>query len=482
MIICWGGSSSAKTYSIVQALLLSLLIYDDDCIVFRKTGNTIRHTVYKDFKKIARELKIDKYFNFVDSRFEIVKKDSEKGIWFSGIDDPEKIKGVSTKRVYYNEISSGDPDDLAQIRKRLRGQRGQQILMDFNPIDENHWIKTTIFDNSNFTAIPTFVENGMPKVYSNVEEKFESGRIIANGKEYRGIIVAIKSTHKQNFWVVGSPDGNSYGFIDEQTLIEFEYDRLNNPLYYEVYALGNWGHLSLGGEFYSKFNKHTHVVKGLQVDPNLPIILMFDENVVPYFPCLISQVIEDEDGIKVLRIISEICLKNPDNNITSMTDEIIKRYRVNNLQQVIIGGDATSRKRDVKLQSGENFFTVIAKKLQCMNPVLRLNTSNPPVHIRGQFINEIFSDNQSGLRIEIDSSCINTLNDLIYIKESADSKKVKEKVTDKTTGQTYEKYGHLSDCLDYTVCTLFNLEFQRFMAKGDTVDEKYFSPKDIVAW
>lgn len=49
----------------------------------------------------------------------------------------EKIKGISNyKRVILDEWSEFDSEDYKQVRKRLRGKLGQQIITTFNPIKE----------------------------------------------------------------------------------------------------------------------------------------------------------------------------------------------------------------------------------------------------------------------------------------------------------------------------------------------------------
>jgi len=63
-------------------------------------------------------------------------------------------------------------------------------------------------------------------------------------------------------------------------------------------------------------------------------------------------------------------------------------------------------------------------------------------------MNNIF-DEKYNVRIVVDKRCRNLIRDLEFVKEDATGHKLKEKVKDKNTGQTYEKYGHTSDALDY---------------------------------
>lgn len=63
-------------------------------------------------------------------------------ITFKGLDDSEKIKGLeSYKYVVCEELSEFKEEDFKQIKKRLRGRKGQKIISMFNPIEEECWTK-----------------------------------------------------------------------------------------------------------------------------------------------------------------------------------------------------------------------------------------------------------------------------------------------------------------------------------------------------
>ncbi|MGN1216668.1 MAG: PBSX family phage terminase large subunit, partial [Phocaeicola sp.] len=99
-------------------------------------------------------------------------------------------------------------------------------------------------------------------------------------EEYPPNMVVIQSTYLNNFWVVGSPDG-TYGYYDEQCVMDFEHDRLYDPDYYNVYALGEWGVIKTGNEFLNSFNVGKNSGEYPYI-PGLPIHLSVDSNVLPY--------------------------------------------------------------------------------------------------------------------------------------------------------------------------------------------------------
>jgi phage terminase large subunit len=81
-------------------------------------------------------------------------------------------------------------------------------------------------------------------------------------------------------------------------------------------------------------------------------------------------------------------------------------------------------------------------------------------------MNTIFDHGYEDIEIWIHEKCAKSIADLVYLKEAADGTKLKEKVKNPDTGQTYEKYGHCSDSLDYFICQAFINEFIKFQKGG----------------
>ena len=143
-IVMYGGSSSGKSFSVAQCVLIMTLYDVENSLVMRKVGAAISKTIYEDFKVAARGLGLSSQFKFVQN---CIRCSNGARIDFSGLDDPEKVKGISNyKRVLLEELSEFELQDWKQIRKRLRGKEGQQIISTFNPISEQHWIKRDFID------------------------------------------------------------------------------------------------------------------------------------------------------------------------------------------------------------------------------------------------------------------------------------------------------------------------------------------------
>ena len=468
-LFAYGGSSSAKSYSIAQAIIIfCCLIEKSDTLVFRKVSNTIDKTIYKDFKNIIKSLKLDDYFEIQRLR---IKCYNGSVIDFSGIDDPEKIKGISSyKRVFMEEVSEFELDDFKQVRKRLRGMEGQQIIAAFNPIDVDHWIKKEVFDKQVQNRLEVEISDeqkkylskqlgdlGISQCDSGITEKWEGDSVVVDGVTYPPNFVVMKSTYKNNFWVSGSPCG-TFGYYDVQTIADFENDRIHDFSFYNIYALGNWGKTNTGGECYKFFDTAKHTGK-VSYDPEKSLHLTFDENVNPYMTLDVFQ----GEGNKVFQI-DEICLEDPKNTLYDTLTEFVRRYPPNG-NTIYIYGDATSKKADVKIEKGKNFYTLIINRLRregYKDIKNRVAVSNPNVEVRINWINSIMRNRLDDIDIIISDECVKTISDYKYLKQSSDGKKFKEKAKDPKTKVVYEKYGHNTDANDYFLCKYFEKSFRKY--------------------
>jgi len=209
-----------------------------------------------------------------------------------------------------------------------------------------------------------------------------------------------------------------------------------------------------GGEFYSSFNRLTHVAK-LIYNPKIPIHISFDQNSVPYNTATIWQV-EGLNGIWNIGCIDEICLVNPRNSTEEVCEEFMMRYP-NHKAGVFYYGDASGHNRTTMNKDFKHHYAIIEDKLRLylMNNSDRTMNSNPSVPKRRDFMNLIF-ENKLPIRTLINESCKNTIADFMYLKQALDGGKDKSIVTDKESGEKYQKYGHCSDSADYLYVDLFS--------------------------
>ena len=444
-IFIQGGSSAAKTYTVVQKNIIDTMQDKIKAIVLRKYGSDIEDSIYSDFSTILSDWNLRSIFICIKNR---IKNAVGGGIRFRGLDDSEKIKGIAGfDRVIMEEMSQFDEDDFKQIRKRLRGKENQQIWGLWNPVSEQHWLKKNVLDKYDWYDLPLGIEG--------VENStLDSNSFVKMNTE--GNAIYIKTTYLDNYYINGHPTKSNVGYKDEHVIADFEQDRKFDYEYYRVYALGEWGKLDTGAEFYKNFNVEYNVSKSTGYNSSLPLHLCFDENVNPYLACSIWQA----DGLKVWQI-DEVALESPANTLEHTCTEIKKRYK-DHTNGMFIYGDATSKKADTKLQKGQNFFSLIVKYLDIYQPKTRVPLSNPSIMLRGLFINRIFIGLIDDVSVIIGDNCKRTIEDLRYTKEASDGTKLKEKTKNSKTGVTFEQYGHFSDTVDYFLTEYFKQQYNTF--------------------
>lgn len=224
-----------------------------------------------------------------------------------------------------------------------------------------------------------------------------------------------------------------------------------------------------GGEFYKSFDIGLHANNKHAYDSSLPLHITYDFNVVPYITLTIWQM-EKEGNIFHLREIKEYCLKSPKNNTLAVTSEFCEDFR-DHTEGIFIYGDPSGNQRDTRSQKGYNDYAIIQSTLLQNGFAFknRVDRKAPSVVGRGNFINAMLEGKQlkSGdyIKISIDSDCKESIADMLYIKEDENGKKKKERASDPDTGQTFEKYGHTSDAMDYLICKLFEKEYAAYQGK-----------------
>jgi len=459
-IILYGGSSSAKSYSTAQVILIMTLFDGENTLIFRKVGASIEKSIFEDFRVSCKQLNMEDYFKFTKNTIRCTYNGAK--IDFTGLDDSEKIKGISNyKRVQLEEFSEFEESDFKQIRKRLRGKRGQQIIGTFNPIRETHWIKKSWLDGEKWHDVPMRVTiDGctIPDELTEVKSlRMNEAKTFLNPRtgemeEHAPDIVLIQSTYLNNFWVVGSPDG-TFGYYDEQCVADFEKDRLKDPDYYRIYALGEWGVIRTGSEFFGSFNMGAHT-SAVEYNPDYPIHVSVDNNVLPYISISLWQYV-NTDGQHISQF-GEICAESPDNTVKRAGKRLADRLRqLRYFDKLYLHGDASTRAAntiDDEKRSWLDLF-IFTLEREGVEVVDCVGDKNPSVAMTGEFINAILEGEVPGIDITIGKDCSNSIEDYLSVQKDANGAILKTKVKNKTTNQTYEEHGHLCFTADTIVAT-----------------------------
>lgn len=195
-LLFYGGGSSGKSYYIVQRYIYKILTRKMNLLVVRQTGNTNRNSTFALFKQVISQWNLSGQFKINESDLRI-KCINGNEIIFSGLDDTEKLKSVTFESgeltdIWVEEATETLEEDINQLKVRLRGGTSKkQMVLSFNPVNINHWIKRHFIDS--------------------------------------GLATVCHSTYKDN------------KFLTEDDIKTLESFKDTDIYYYTVYCLGQWG-------------------------------------------------------------------------------------------------------------------------------------------------------------------------------------------------------------------------------------------------
>lgn len=204
-LLFYGGGSSGKSYFIVERYIYKLLKQKMNLLVLRQTGKTNRDSTFALFKQVINQWHLGMLFNVTDLR---IKCNNGNEVAFAGLDDSEKLKSVTFENgeltdIWVEEATETQEADINQLKVRLRGGKSKkQMVLSFNPVNINHWIKRHFIDSK--------------------------------------LATVCHSTYKDNKFLTED---------DKETLESFKY---TDEYYYNVYCLGQWG--VLGKTFFNARN------------------------------------------------------------------------------------------------------------------------------------------------------------------------------------------------------------------------------------
>ena len=153
-LIFYGGGSSGKSYFIAQRWIYKMIHPEKfNLLVVRQTGDTNRRSTFPLFKQVISNWNLGQYFKVNESDMRIVCKLTGNEIAFAGLDDVEKIKSITfangeLTHEWVEEATECQESDINQLKVRLRGGKSKkQMVLSFNPINIQHWIKRHFIDS-----------------------------------------------------------------------------------------------------------------------------------------------------------------------------------------------------------------------------------------------------------------------------------------------------------------------------------------------
>lgn len=197
-LVFYGGGSSGKSYFLGERYTYKILKPNRcNLLIVRQTADTNRRSTFPLMKQVISNWGLTEHFKINESDMRIVCKLTGNEIAFAGLDDVEKIKSITFANgeltdIWVEEATECQEADINQLKVRLRGGKSKkQMVLSFNPINIQHWIKKHFIDS--------------------------------------GLATVCFSTYKDN------------KFLTDDDRKALEDLRLTDEYTYEVYCLGKWG-------------------------------------------------------------------------------------------------------------------------------------------------------------------------------------------------------------------------------------------------
>ena len=202
-----GGRGSKKSKNTAINFIFRIMQYEwANLLVIRRYSNTNKQSTYTDLKWATQRLGVTELFHFNESLPEITYKPTGQKILFRGLDDPLKVTSITVDKgmlswVWVEEAYQIEKKaDFDTLIESIRGSHDapdffKQITLTFNPWSENHWLKSSFFDE----------ETKEPDTFSDT------------------------TTYKVNEW------------LDKVDIDRMESMRITNPRRARIVADGEWG-------------------------------------------------------------------------------------------------------------------------------------------------------------------------------------------------------------------------------------------------
>lgn len=415
--VLYGGAGSGKSHSIAQKLVERCTHNDEKhkFLVVRKFRTTLEGSVFTLIKSIIIDFGIFQYVNINNTKMSFTFSNGNE-IVVTGLDDPEKVKSIhGITGIWCEEATELEEGDFQQLDLRLRGQTDsyKQISISFNPVSMDSWVYKMFFEQE---------PDDVFKLWSN---------------------------YKHNLFL----DDQYIKVLEER----FSYD-LNMK---RIYVDGEWGRERTGGEFYSMFDKEQNV-GFVSNNKDMNIHLSWDFNINPYLPVSLWHIWEQE-GVFYVGCFDIITMENPLNSTEEACKEFSSRYPNYDLG-IFVYGDASGRVRSTS--SHRHNYDIIEEELRryIRNWSWRVPKRNPLFNKRRDFVNKCLAGGYDDIRVLIDPSCDLMISDLENVFTDQSGKKW-VKMSKNKAGVPYQRYGHLSDTMDYLLCGAFEQRFKNFGSK-----------------
>lgn len=208
LVLKGGGGSGKSIFAGRKILERAVTEPGHRFLVCRKVAKSLRESCFEQLKNQA----YDYYSEFIDfipkgkGSDMYIRLTNRSEILFAGLDDVEKLKSIyNVTGIWIEEASEILESDFNQLDIRLRTEFPYylQVILSFNPISINHWLKKRFFD-------------------FDIDDPEKREEAINQTKTH-------ESTYKDN------------RFLRKEAIRTLESFKGTDKYFYQVYCLGMWG-------------------------------------------------------------------------------------------------------------------------------------------------------------------------------------------------------------------------------------------------
>lgn len=373
-LILYGGAGSGKSVFASQKIAIRAVSENRHrFLIIRKVATTLRESVFKRFAGVISDMNLSNEWEINKTEMKFTHESGNE-IMCMGLDDPEKLKSIEgVTGIWVEEATELSEEDLDQLDLRLRGttQNYKQIIITFNPIDENHWLKSRFFD---------------------IDDPWAT---------------TVKTTFRDN------------KFIDEEYKSLLAKKASRSPNLHRIYDLGEWGKEEVQRPWVHNFTPDRHISERAKFNPNLPVYFSLDFNVEP-FVCECAHLWRDGSGIHKHNF-KELVIEN-NGDVHTMCDLMLDTFGPTVMANAIFTGDAMQKKREITQKNNIDAWRIIENRFR-LGSRLKVPRGNPKVSENRHLINTVYAFHPDNI---IHPDCKKLIFDLRYVESDEEGDIIKK--------------------------------------------------------